>query len=135
MLTPSKIEGWRIYVRVPTYLVLMLHGSTLIPANEFVLVFIIAPISLLAIYHGLIILFDRNRRNDVEILERTGIPPERNIFIFLFFYTFLPIAIVFSGMIYAEIHQSYESLFWIPIWFGSFTLNDLVSRFRMTADQ
>lgn len=129
MITPSKVSNLRTLIRVPSCLVLMLHGSTLTPVYEFFLSFVIAPILLISVYYGLQIFFRSDNYSNLMLSKQNGLPPTKGILATLFLYTFLPVGIVFSGMIYAEARQSYEGVYWIPIWFVAFTLDDVISRF------
>ena len=127
MQSYSDINKLLLKSWIPTYLVLMLHGSTLTQIGEFLLNFVIAPLvigSSLACYE---IKYNSIGRKSREMLHIFGIPKNEYIaFICLMaLYIAIPIGVIFFSMIHAYKFQSYDGLNWLIYSFGGIMMKEV----------
>lgn len=126
MITPSAITTQAIKVWGPTYLLMMVHGST-ITTSDFFEFFVIYPLLCgtgLAAYT-----FYRDFETD-EFLEQVGIGPNKNLIFGISLYIVLPVGFVLSSMLYAQFQNSYESVGWVAIVFGGLIIEQLATKVR-----
>jgi hypothetical protein len=127
MIIPSAITTQTIKYWVPTYMVLMVHGSTITPLPEFLEIFVIYPAlcgAIMATYT-----FFRNMDLD-EMEEKAGIEPTENVVLGISLYIAGPVAFVVAMMFLAQFLGGYESIDWVVIVFGGLTLDQVALKAR-----
>ncbi|MCG8415462.1 MAG: hypothetical protein MI746_14695 [Pseudomonadales bacterium] len=127
MITPSFINSRILHIWIPTYLIMVVHGISMMALEEIIEVFVLYPVLAglpLALFNFV------QKHEDEQLLERIGIPITQGTIVAIISVILLPLSFVLAGMVYAQLDRSYEDVSWIAIVFGMLIVNEVGKKIK-----